>query len=129
MNPLILTQADFANLSLLGHGPLQRLLERATVVSSDSMPADVITMNTLARLTQDIGEVRLVRVVYPADADAGLGHISVIDPLGMALLAACVGDVIEVACANAVRRLRVEKIMFQPQQSLRYGLLVNDWES
>jgi regulator of nucleoside diphosphate kinase len=129
MKPLMLAQADFANLSLLEHGPLQRLLERATVVSSDSMPPEVITMNTLARLSADTGELRLVRVVYPADADAAQGHISVIDPLGTALLAACVGETIELPVADGTCRLRVEEIMFQPQQSLRYGLVVNDRES
>ena len=129
MKPLILAQADFANLSLLEHRPLQRLLERATVVSSDSMPPDVITMNTLARLADDTGELRLVRVVYPADADTAQGRISVIDPLGTALLGACVGDVIELPVANGRRHLRVEEIIFQPEQSLRYGLVIHRGES
>jgi len=125
MKPLILTQADFANLSLLEHDPLQRLLKRATVVASDSVPADVVTMNTQVLLTDDKGEQRLVRVVYPTDADAAQGHISVVDVLGMALLGASVGDLLECNLAEGPRYLRIDKLAYQPAHSLRDGLVMN----
>jgi len=71
MKPLLLTEADFANLSLLGQARLEHLLKRAIVVSSDAVPAEIITMNTEVLLCDDAtGERRVVRVVYPVDADA-----------------------------------------------------------
>ena len=81
---LILTQADFANLSLIAPpARLRRLLERATVVASDVVPAEIVTMNTQVVLVDDgTRERRIVRVVYPEDADATRGFISVLDPLG-----------------------------------------------
>jgi regulator of nucleoside diphosphate kinase len=129
MKPLTLTQADFANLSLLAHDPLQRLLERSNVVSSDSMPPGVVTMNTLVRLSGETDGLNLVRVVYPADADAARRQISVTDPLGTALLGTSAGDVIEADIAPGSRRVRVEEIVYQPERSLRYGMVVNEGKS
>ena len=73
----LLTAADFANLSLLEpHAPLQHLLASATVVGSDEMPHTVVTMNSQVVLHDETtGERRLVRVVFPGDADAAAGLI------------------------------------------------------
>src|SRR5581483_2174840 len=111
MKPLLLTEADFANLSLLGQARLEHLLKRAIVVSSDAVPAETITMNTEVLLCDDAtGERRVVRVVYPADADASQELISVLQPLGTALLGASVGQVIDCGLAGGPRGLRVDKI-------------------
>ena len=66
---VLLTEADYANLSLLPQTPqLRRLLESATVVASDAVPPEVVTMNTQGVLQDDSsGErraVRVERVVY-----------------------------------------------------------------
>jgi len=125
---LLLTEADFANLSLFGQARLEHLLKRAIVVSSDAVPAETITMNTEVLLCDDAtGERRVVRVVYPADADASQGLISVLQPLGTALLGASVGQVIDCRLAGGPRGLRVDKIIFQPEQSLRTQLVVSGW--
>ena len=66
-----LTEADYANLSLLeASAPLRRVLETANVVASDAMPPHVVTMNTQVVLRdQTSGERRVLRVVFPSDAD------------------------------------------------------------
>jgi transcription elongation GreA/GreB family factor len=61
----------------------------------------------------------VARVVYHADADAGQGLISVFQPLGWASLGASVGQVTDCGLAGGPRGLRVDKIIFQAQQSLR----------
>ncbi len=122
MTPLLVTHADFANLSLLGHAPLQRLLEHATVVASDAMPADVVTMNSRVVLRDvQTGERRTVCVVYPPDADPAKALISVLTPTGMALLGATPGGVIE--CEER-QGARVEEVLHQPEHSLRTHLFV-----
>ena len=120
-----MTEADFANLSLIGsHAPLRRLLERATVVSSDDVPAEIVTMNTQVVLAGDgTSDRRIVRVVYPQDADATRGLISVLDPLGTALLGASPGQVIEYSIPGGRACLRVEKLIYQPERSLRTQLV------
>jgi regulator of nucleoside diphosphate kinase len=123
MKPRILTQADFANLSLLAHSSLQRVLEAATVVSSDSVPADAVTMNTQVVLSDDKGGQQLVRVVYPTEADAAPGLISVVDALGTALLGASLGDIVECNLPDGPYRLRVDKVAYQPESDLRTRLV------
>lgn len=78
----LLTAADFADLSLLEpYAPLRRLLEGATVVGSDKMPHTVVTMNTQVVLHDETtGERRIVRVVFPGEADEAAGSISVLEP-------------------------------------------------
>jgi regulator of nucleoside diphosphate kinase len=122
----LLTAADFANLSLLDpYPPLQRLLASATVVGSDEMPHTVVTMNSEVVLHDETnGERRMVRVVFPGDADAAAGLISVLDPLGLTLLSASQGQVVECALADGVRRLRLEQVLFQPEHSLRTNLVI-----
>ena len=122
MRDLIVTEADFANLSLLrAHKPLQRLLAQAVVVSSENVPPEVVTMNSQAIVTDEkTGERRLVALVYPADAGAREGRIAVTKALGTALLGASPGDRI----AAGERRLVVEKVLHQPERSLRRYLVL-----
>jgi regulator of nucleoside diphosphate kinase len=124
---LIVTQADFANLSLIGlHAQLRHRLERATVVPSDVVPPDIVTMNTEVVLSiGGTGERQVVRVVYPEDADVARGFISVLDALGTALLGASVGDIIDLDLSEGPRHLRVETVLYQPEDSLRTHLITN----
>jgi regulator of nucleoside diphosphate kinase len=121
--PLIVTEADLANLSLLE--PLKRKLENARVVLSDAVPPEVVTMNSEVLLRDEAtGELRLVKVVYPAEADPGAGRVSVVGSAGTALLGASAGKTIQCELGGAVRRLRVEQVIHQPELSLRTQLVV-----
>jgi regulator of nucleoside diphosphate kinase len=119
MRRLIVTEADFANLSLLrDQTPLRRALERAIVVASDAVPPEIVTMNSQVVLIDGkTGERRVVSIVYPADADAAAGRISVLEALGTALLGAAPGHALE--CG-----LRVEKVIHQPERALRAHMVL-----
>jgi regulator of nucleoside diphosphate kinase len=121
-----LTVADFANLSLLEPCPaLQRVLERARVVSSDAVPPEVVTMNShVVVVDEKTGERRVLSVVYPEDADTDAGRISVREESGAQLLGASPGQTIERQFADGVHRLRIEKITYQPEDSLRTYLVL-----
>jgi regulator of nucleoside diphosphate kinase len=123
-----LTVADFANLSLLEPcAPLQRVLERARVVPSDAVPPQVVTMNShVVVIDENTGERRVLSVVYPGDADADAGRISVREEGGAQLLGATPGQTIECQLRSGVHRLRVEKIIYQPEDSLRTYLVVRN---
>jgi regulator of nucleoside diphosphate kinase len=111
---------DYANLALLALPPaLRAKLERAQRVSSTEVPPDVATMQSRVLLT-DLGTgcAREVALVYPAEADAAAGKLSVLDPLGAELLAARVGEV--------VGGLRVAEIRYQPERWMRIHLVVRD---
>ena len=122
---VMVTAADFANLSLLEpHAALQRVLACATVVTSDEMPHDIVTMNTQVVLRDEAtGESRVMRVVFPGDADPAAGLISVLEPLGLRLLGASPPQVIECSLSDGAHRLRIEQVLYQPEHSLRTNLV------
>jgi len=95
---------------------LVREIQRASVVAAAEIPADVITMNSKARLLDlDRGSTLEYTLVYPQDADFAAGKISVLAPIGAAMLGYRVGDEIEWTVPGGLRRLRVEEVLYQPE--------------
>src|SRR5687767_9364232 len=75
---------------------LEHELERAEVVDQIDVPADVITMNSTALLTDlETGEKHEYTLVYPSGANADEGRISILAPVGTAMIGYRVGDVID----------------------------------
>ena len=121
---LVVTEADYANLSLLPSAALKRRLARAQRVASDEAPANLVTMQSEV-VYRDArgGESRHVQIVYPSEADAAAHRISVLSPLGLALLGATTGEIVEF---DAGGLLRVETVVHQPERSMREFLVVRD---
>ena len=95
---------------------LQHELERATIVGPGDVPPDVITMNSRAELLDlETGERMEFTLVYPAEADIEAGKISVLAPLGAAMLGYRVGDQFEWIVPYGRRRLKVIAVRFQPE--------------
>jgi regulator of nucleoside diphosphate kinase len=96
---------------------LSRELERATVVDDpSSIPADVITMRSCVRLVDlDTHEALEWTLVYPSESSPEDQRISVLAPLGTAMLGYRVGDTIEWPVPRGIRRLRVESLVYQPE--------------
>jgi regulator of nucleoside diphosphate kinase len=90
-------------------------LRRAQVVDGTAVPPDVVTMNTEVVYEDDTGARRTVRVVYPREADSAHGRISVLAPIGSALLGLRVGQSIEWQMPKGRRRVRVVEIRYQPE--------------
>ena len=91
-------------------------LARAEVVAPKNIPANVVTMNSKVRLVDtDTKEVMEYTLVFPHDADASEGHISVLAPVGTALLGYAEGDIIEWPVPAGVLHLRIDKILYQPE--------------
>jgi regulator of nucleoside diphosphate kinase len=102
---------------------LQMEIDRANVVSPRDIPNDVITMNSTVSLVDlETGEEEVYTLVFPEDADLGEGKISVLAPIGTAMLGYKVGDVFEWEVPAGKRNLRVEKIIYQPEASGDYHL-------
>jgi regulator of nucleoside diphosphate kinase len=105
---------------------LERLtgeLERASVVPSREIPATVITMNSTVRLIDlESGEPETYTLVYPDDADTAAGKISILAPVGTAMLGYAVGDVFEWEVPAGVRRLKVDAILYQPEAAGDFDL-------
>jgi regulator of nucleoside diphosphate kinase len=115
---IIVTAADLAALSALrSHDALRGELDRAIVASSAAVPADVATMNSRVRYTDEReGVTRSIRLVYPPDADAAQGRVSVLAPVGVALLGLSEGQSIEWGFPDGSRRrLTLLEVEQQPE--------------
>lgn len=98
-------------------------LDRAQIVLPQDVPADVITMNSkVALLDLDTQEEEIYTLVYPENANTAEGKVSILAPIGTAMLGYRVGDVFEWEVPAGKRRLKVEKILYQPEAAGDYEL-------
>jgi regulator of nucleoside diphosphate kinase len=94
---------------------LQDELERASVVGADEIAADVVTLQSEVRVRDiETGVLREYTLVSPSQANLASGHISVLAPLGTALLGYREGDEVEWQMPGGLRRLQIEKVMQPP---------------
>lgn len=102
---------------------LEMELDRAVLVQPKDVPADIITMNSTARLLDlDTKESEVYTLVFPEDANINEGKISVFAPIGTAMIGYRVGDTFVWKVPDGVRSLRVEEILYQPEASGNYDL-------
>jgi regulator of nucleoside diphosphate kinase len=96
---------------------LQAELERAFIVEADQFPDDIVALDSRV-LVRDLATNRcnVYTPVYPAQADPASGCVSVLAPLGTALLGYRKGDEVEWWMPGGLRRLKIEAVM-QAQRS------------
>jgi regulator of nucleoside diphosphate kinase len=105
-----------------GKAELEAELDRAEVLEPESMPPTVVTMNSTVRFrvasSDDEFELTLV---YPKDVDESGGTISVLAPVGSALLGLSQGDEIEwPKPGGGVLQVRIEEIVYQPERAAEF---------
>ncbi len=95
---------------------LENELNRATILNLDEVPADVVTMNSRVRI-KDLSSGRefTYQIVFPKDADISENRISVLAPIGTALLGYRTGASVEWRVPSGIRRLRILDVEFQPE--------------
>lgn len=102
---------------------LESNLERARAADPTEVPPDLVTMNSTVELCDlETGEIETYTIVYPERADVALERISVLAPIGRAVLGSRAGDVAEVKVPSGWRRIRVEGIRYQPENAGDYHL-------
>src|SRR5688572_13074908 len=103
---------------------LEDRVDAARVVHQTCIEPQVVTMNSTVVLTdRSNGEAVELTLAYPAEADAEQGRVSVLSPVGRALIGARVGEVLRVAVpAQRDRVFEVTAIQYQPEAQGRYDL-------
>jgi regulator of nucleoside diphosphate kinase len=92
-------------------------LRRAQVVPRSEIPADVVTMHSTVRMRDlETGEEETYTLVYPHEADIETGKLSVLAPVGTALLGYRSGDVVEWPVPAGVARFRIEEVASRPRR-------------
>lgn len=98
-------------------------LRRAKVVAPESVPTDVITMNTKVRVKDlESGTEVIYQLVFPMDADIRQNRISILAPIGTALIGFRVGGTVEWKVPAGLKRMKVEEIIYQPEAAGDYHL-------
>lgn len=98
---------------------LEEELARAVVVPRQEIPRDVVTMNSRVVFENETtGERREVTLVYPREADIDAGRISVLVPVGTALLGLRVGQSIDWKLPSGeTHRYRIIEVPYQPERA------------
>jgi regulator of nucleoside diphosphate kinase len=127
---VVVTQRDAARLRALVQGyagsarddghldELALEIERAVVLEPQQVPADVVTMHArVGVLDVATGERRELVLVYPSESDIAANRVSVLAPLGTALLGYRKGDEVEWQMPGGLRRLRIERVVQQDEEA------------
>ena len=105
-----------------GKEALEAELARAEVVEPQKMPPNVVTMNSTVRFrVADSAEGFTLTLVYPKDMDASGSKISILAPVGSALLGLAQGDEIEwPKPGGGLLKVRIEEVTYQPERAGEY---------
>jgi regulator of nucleoside diphosphate kinase len=131
---IIITEEDHERLEVLlasefaaAIGPCEYLddlraeLDRAEIVRPDEVPPNVVTMNSTVVLRDlDTKEKETYTLVFPDAADIANDRLSVLAPVGTAILGERVGDVVRWRVPQGWRRLKVERVLYQPEREGAY---------
>jgi len=118
---IILTRTDHERISRLAEAHVSRNpevceellseLDRARIVQDNKIGAEVVRMGSTIRFTSDRIEERTVTLVFPGEADIAANRISILTPIGAALIGFSAGQSIDwVARDGRGRRLHVEQV-------------------
>ena len=103
---------------------LEDILDLARVVHAEKVPQSVVTMNSRVQF-EDVhtGENGTVTIAYPAEADASSGRISVLSPVGSALIGLREGAEAELPLPHGqTRRIRILNVLYQPEAEGHFAL-------
>lgn len=91
-------------------------LESATLVDPQEIPADVVTMNSVVKISFVDEQVQQeFKIVYPNEADFKSKKVSIFSPVATALIGFRIGDLIEWMVPGGIKRIKIEKIIYQPE--------------
>ncbi|WP_166840109.1 nucleoside diphosphate kinase regulator [Rheinheimera pleomorphica] len=127
---IMLSATDFERLDKLlsslsedtiGYDTLSQELERATLVAPEALPADVVSMNSTVRFRLANGKQSTLTLVYPKDLDQSGDKISILAPVGSALLGLKCGDTINWPLPSGnMSSITVEEVLYQPERAGLY---------
>lgn len=120
--PIYISRDDYSKLRLLiatalrsnASAALAKLrdeLDRAAVIDPAVFPADVVTMNSKVEF-EDLGtsEIEEYTITFPENADIERSRISILAPIGTALIGCRVGDIVKWSTPGGLRELKVRRV-------------------
>jgi regulator of nucleoside diphosphate kinase len=102
---------------------LEEEIERAKVVPTNQIPSNVVTMHSRVRIVDlRTGEQLVYQIVYPHEANYTEKRISILAPIGMALLGYSSGTEIDWLVPSGSRRLRIEAVEHQSESTRKRAI-------
>lgn len=128
---IIITHGDYEHLDKLLSSQFTRAIEpadyleglreelgRAEIVDAEHVPRNVITMNSTVKLRDlDTNELETYTLVFPEQADIANNKLSVLAPVGTAILGQRLGDELRWRVPSGWRRLKIERVLYQPERA------------
>jgi regulator of nucleoside diphosphate kinase len=136
MTQIILNKLDFSRiykcindarrLNTIGNNEAENLLNELTsakVVEPHEIPRDVVTMNSVVRISfLNTNKTTQFQIVYPDQANIKEKKISIFSPVATALIGYKVSDEIEWIVPSGLTKLRIDEIIYQPEAAGDYDL-------
>lgn len=95
---------------------LETELTRAKKIDSKRIGADFVTMNSVVEVIDlDTEKTMTIRLVYPKDANFKQGNISILSPLGSALIGYQAGSIIAFTVPGGIKKMKIGKLIYQPE--------------
>ncbi|MEN6384039.1 MAG: nucleoside diphosphate kinase regulator [Phycisphaerales bacterium] len=126
-NEIYITENDYERLVELTKGAgnskdrdyfinLRGEIKKAKVVSPEHILGNVVTMNSKVKLQDlDTREEFVFQIVFPSEANIDEGKISVLAPIGTALLGYKVGDAVRWRVPYGIKKLKIKEMLYQPE--------------
>jgi regulator of nucleoside diphosphate kinase len=125
---LVLTQTDFSRLTnLINHEKevykrrqdnLQKMLDelkKAIIVTPDEIDNNVVTINSVVKFTDLITNMNIqLKIVYPKNANINKKYVSILSPIGTALLGCKKGETVDRHIAGSKKRYFINEVIYQP---------------
>jgi regulator of nucleoside diphosphate kinase len=102
---------------------LEAILEQAESMEAQDAPDNLVTMNSTLKLTELTSKKQqTVTLVYPDEIDLACDGLSILEPLGTALLGCKAGDVIQCPAKGCRQRFRIDEVVYQPEHAGAFHL-------
>jgi len=129
MNTIILSKLDYLRIqkciqnarqmNTIGANEAENLMKElnsAKVVESEDVPHDVVTMNTIVKISfLNTKKALQFQIVYPDQANFRENRISIFSPVATALIGYKVSDEVEWIVPSGLTKLRIDEIIYQPE--------------
>ncbi|BBO73199.1 RNA polymerase-binding protein Rnk [Desulfosarcina widdelii] len=123
LEDLLAAAGEFSYRDRLDLEELEAEIQEGTLVDSKNVPPNVVTMNSrVALIDIDENKPMIFTLTFPRDADIDKGRLSVLSPVGTAILGHAEGDVIEWRVPAGHRCFKIERILYQPEAAGDYHL-------
>ena len=100
---------------------MSRPLNKATIVAPEDIGNNVVTMNSVVKFTDLSSNMNIqMKIVYPKDADINKKNVSILAPIGTALLGYKKGDIVEWSVPGGGKRFLITEIIYQPEENGEY---------